>query len=235
MMQEDIFEWQFAVHGPKDSEFEGGIYHGRITLPPEYPFKPPSFMLLTVSDMLTLGAMFVGVVLVLPLSLYSSLFCTGSHCFSAAKGASKGAACCSCQAPVASERRRTYQRMVQLLHYALPPRLSHAPSCLLAHGSQAAALRSRPRSASASPTTTQSIGSHLGQVEAHSLGKPWSSAACSAGALSFLRCERLCLVALRVLSQTVTEPLALFFLFRCGHLHSAHGIGGTDRLHANQA
>lgn len=49
MMQEDIFEWQFAVHGPKDSEFEGGIYHGRITLPPEYPFKPPSFMLLTVS------------------------------------------------------------------------------------------------------------------------------------------------------------------------------------------
>lgn len=46
--QENIFEWQFAIRGPSDSEFEGGIYHGRIQLPAEYPFKPPSFMLLTV-------------------------------------------------------------------------------------------------------------------------------------------------------------------------------------------
>ncbi|KAL0368174.1 UNVERIFIED_CONTAM: Ubiquitin-conjugating enzyme E2 32 [Sesamum calycinum] len=35
------------LEGPRDSEFEGGIYHGRIQLPAEYPFKPPSFMLLT--------------------------------------------------------------------------------------------------------------------------------------------------------------------------------------------
>jgi ubiquitin-conjugating enzyme E2 J1 len=35
--------------GPRDSEFEGGIYHGRIQLPSDYPFKPPSFMLLTPS------------------------------------------------------------------------------------------------------------------------------------------------------------------------------------------
>lgn len=47
-LQENIFEWQFAIRGPRDSEFEGGIYHGRIQLPAEYPFKPPSFMLLTV-------------------------------------------------------------------------------------------------------------------------------------------------------------------------------------------
>ncbi|KAL5680150.1 hypothetical protein ACJX0J_006535, partial [Zea mays] len=46
---EDIFEWQFAILGPRDSEFEGGIYHGRIQLPSDYPFKPPSFMLLTPS------------------------------------------------------------------------------------------------------------------------------------------------------------------------------------------
>ena len=26
---------------------QGGIYHGRILLPPEYPFKPPSFLLLS--------------------------------------------------------------------------------------------------------------------------------------------------------------------------------------------
>lgn len=43
------FEWHFTVRGPADSDFEGGIYHGRISLPPEYPLKPPSIMLLTVS------------------------------------------------------------------------------------------------------------------------------------------------------------------------------------------
>ncbi|XP_021291471.1 ubiquitin-conjugating enzyme E2 32 [Herrania umbratica] len=46
-LEENIFEWQFAIRGPRESEFEGGIYHGRIQLPAEYPFKPPSFMLLT--------------------------------------------------------------------------------------------------------------------------------------------------------------------------------------------
>ncbi|CAA0834258.1 Ubiquitin-conjugating enzyme E2 32 [Striga hermonthica] len=46
-LEENIFEWQFAIRGPRDSEFEGGIYHGRIQLPADYPFNPPSFMLLT--------------------------------------------------------------------------------------------------------------------------------------------------------------------------------------------
>ncbi|KAJ0605172.1 putative ubiquitin-conjugating enzyme/RWD [Helianthus annuus] len=31
-MQENIFEWQFAIRGPNDTKFEGGIYHGRICL-----------------------------------------------------------------------------------------------------------------------------------------------------------------------------------------------------------
>ncbi|KAJ9546427.1 LOW QUALITY PROTEIN: hypothetical protein OSB04_018970 [Centaurea solstitialis] len=46
-LEENIFEWQFAIRGPSETEFEGGIYHGRIQLPSEFPFKPPSFMLLT--------------------------------------------------------------------------------------------------------------------------------------------------------------------------------------------
>ncbi|KAJ8444985.1 hypothetical protein Cgig2_029179 [Carnegiea gigantea] len=46
-LEENIFEWQFAIRGPCETEFEGGIYHGRIQLPAEYPFKPPSFLLLT--------------------------------------------------------------------------------------------------------------------------------------------------------------------------------------------
>eukprot|EP00210_Caulerpa_lentillifera_P009426 g8987.t1 len=47
IQQENIFEWHFVVRGPPATEFEGGLYHGRILLPTEYPFKPPSFMLLT--------------------------------------------------------------------------------------------------------------------------------------------------------------------------------------------
>lgn len=46
-VEDNLFEWHFTVRGPADSDFEGGIYHGRIILPPEYPLKPPSIMLLT--------------------------------------------------------------------------------------------------------------------------------------------------------------------------------------------
>ncbi|KDO71915.1 hypothetical protein CISIN_1g020053mg [Citrus sinensis] len=54
-LEENIFEWQFAIRGPGDTEFEGGIYHGRIQLPAEYPFKPPSFMLLTTKICLSIS------------------------------------------------------------------------------------------------------------------------------------------------------------------------------------
>ncbi|XP_057366658.1 ubiquitin-conjugating enzyme E2 J1-like [Daphnia carinata] len=46
-VDDNLFEWHFSVRGPADSDFEGGVYHGRISLPPEYPLKPPSIMLLT--------------------------------------------------------------------------------------------------------------------------------------------------------------------------------------------
>lgn len=48
-LQDNLFEWHFTIRGPADSEFDGGLYHGRIILPPEYPMKPPSIILLTVS------------------------------------------------------------------------------------------------------------------------------------------------------------------------------------------
>jgi len=47
-MEDNLFEWHFTVRGPSDTSFAGGEYHGRIILPPEYPMKPPSIILLTV-------------------------------------------------------------------------------------------------------------------------------------------------------------------------------------------
>lgn len=47
-LEEDMFEWHFTIRGPEDTPFSGGIYHGRILLPPEYPFKPPNIIFLTV-------------------------------------------------------------------------------------------------------------------------------------------------------------------------------------------
>ncbi|XP_054708283.1 ubiquitin-conjugating enzyme E2 J1-like [Uloborus diversus] len=46
-LEDNLFEWHFTVRGPPKTDFEGGIYHGRITLPTDYPMKPPSIILLT--------------------------------------------------------------------------------------------------------------------------------------------------------------------------------------------
>jgi len=46
-LEDDIFEWHCTLRGPAGTDFEGGLYHFRIRLPAEYPFRPPSIMLLT--------------------------------------------------------------------------------------------------------------------------------------------------------------------------------------------
>lgn len=48
-LDDNMFEWHFTIRGPSETEFEGGVYHGRILLPPEYPFKPPHIMFLNQS------------------------------------------------------------------------------------------------------------------------------------------------------------------------------------------
>lgn len=48
-LEDNLFEWHFTVQGPSATEFESGLYHGRILLPSEYPMKPPNIILLTVS------------------------------------------------------------------------------------------------------------------------------------------------------------------------------------------
>ncbi|XP_065837843.1 ubiquitin-conjugating enzyme E2 J1-like [Oscarella lobularis] len=54
-LEDNLFEWHFTVRGPPDSPYEGGIYHGRILFPPEYPMKPPSVILLTPNGRFELG------------------------------------------------------------------------------------------------------------------------------------------------------------------------------------
>jgi len=46
-LEDDIFEWHCTLRGPAGTDFEGGLYHFRILLPAEYPFRPPSLMMLT--------------------------------------------------------------------------------------------------------------------------------------------------------------------------------------------
>ncbi|XP_075869134.1 ubiquitin-conjugating enzyme E2 J1 isoform X1 [Nelusetta ayraudi] len=54
-LDDNLFEWHFSVRGPPDSDFDGGVYHGRIVLPPEYPMKPPSIILLTPNGRFEVG------------------------------------------------------------------------------------------------------------------------------------------------------------------------------------
>ncbi|CAI9733798.1 Hypothetical predicted protein [Octopus vulgaris] len=46
-LEDNLFEWHFTIRGPIDTDFDGGIFHGRIVLPPDYPMKPPSIIILT--------------------------------------------------------------------------------------------------------------------------------------------------------------------------------------------
>lgn len=46
-LEDNLFEWHFTVRGPADSEFDGGVYHGRIIMPADYPMKPPNIIFLT--------------------------------------------------------------------------------------------------------------------------------------------------------------------------------------------
>jgi ubiquitin-conjugating enzyme E2 J1 len=47
-LETNLFEWHFTIRGPPaPSAYAGGIYHGRIILPPQYPLRPPAFRFLT--------------------------------------------------------------------------------------------------------------------------------------------------------------------------------------------
>lgn len=41
--------WYFVIYDLKDTDFSGGVYLGKVTLPQQYPFKAPMFQFLTPS------------------------------------------------------------------------------------------------------------------------------------------------------------------------------------------
>ena len=46
----NLHDWHFTLTGPPPpTPYAGGLYHGRITFPPTYPLRPPSFRFLTPS------------------------------------------------------------------------------------------------------------------------------------------------------------------------------------------
>lgn len=45
----NILEWHYIVTGPEETPYEGGIYHGKLVFPSEFPFKPPSIYMITPS------------------------------------------------------------------------------------------------------------------------------------------------------------------------------------------
>lgn len=44
---ENLLDVHYVIKGPKDTVYEGGLYHGRLVFPPEYPMKPPSVLMIT--------------------------------------------------------------------------------------------------------------------------------------------------------------------------------------------
>ena len=46
-LESNLQEWHYVLQGPPDSPYSGGLYHGKVVFPNEYPFKPPSIYMLT--------------------------------------------------------------------------------------------------------------------------------------------------------------------------------------------
>ena len=54
-LEDNMFEWHFTIRGPTGTDFEGGLYHGRILLPADYPFKPPNIVFMNENGRFEVG------------------------------------------------------------------------------------------------------------------------------------------------------------------------------------
>ena len=49
-LESSCLEWHFIILGSPDTPYHGGIYHGKLTFPPQFPMKPPSIQVHTASS-----------------------------------------------------------------------------------------------------------------------------------------------------------------------------------------
>lgn len=47
--ESNVLEWHYVITGPPETPYEDGQFHGRVTFPKEYPFKPPRIIMCTPS------------------------------------------------------------------------------------------------------------------------------------------------------------------------------------------
>lgn len=45
--EDNILEWHYVIDGPEDTPYAGGQYHGTLTFPSDYPYKPPAIRMIT--------------------------------------------------------------------------------------------------------------------------------------------------------------------------------------------
>jgi len=48
-LESNILEMHYVIEGSADTPYAGGIYHGKLVFPKDYPLKPPSVIMLTPS------------------------------------------------------------------------------------------------------------------------------------------------------------------------------------------
>lgn len=48
-LETNILHWHFLIYPPDGELYEGGQYHGKLIFPKDYPFKPPSVIMMTPS------------------------------------------------------------------------------------------------------------------------------------------------------------------------------------------
>ncbi|KAK9460750.1 ubiquitin-conjugating enzyme/RWD-like protein [Lipomyces oligophaga] len=47
--EKNILIWHYVITGPPETPYEGGQYHGTLTFPSDFPFRPPSIRMITPS------------------------------------------------------------------------------------------------------------------------------------------------------------------------------------------
>lgn len=45
--EDNILEWHYIITGPTDTPYVNGQYHGTLTFPSDYPYKPPAIRMIT--------------------------------------------------------------------------------------------------------------------------------------------------------------------------------------------